>query len=704
MDPGGLEIWGGVECTVCRIGDLYFDQTVRSGHHARLDDLDRIASLGITHLRYPVLWERVALAGLERADWSWTDERLERLRELGITPIVTLLHHGSGPRDTSLLDEEFPQKLARFARAVAQRYPWLRYFTPVNEPVTTARFAAMYGWWYPHRKSEPEFFRALFQQLRGIRQAMEAIRECTPDARLIVTEDLGKTYATPHLGYQAEFENARRFLSYDLLCGALGENTAMCEHFQRLGLRVDEEFQQSCFCPPDVLGYNYYVTGERWLDERLERYPGQFWGGNERERYADVEAVRVCAEGITGPGPLLEECWQRYKRPLAITEAHLACTREEQVRWLRDIHGALRGLRENGVDVRAMTIWSLLGAFDWNSALTRQDGYYESGAFDVSTGTARETGIAIYVRSLTGRDTRDVPACEGSGWWELPSRLEFEPSSREDGASHAAAHAAHVRDRRPLMILGDSDPLGEAVQHACLLRNLEMRSAGSSVRADELAQFVKYYNAWAVLDCTGADHAWQAGESAYELIEHFEHVARGCGESGVPVAAISSPLVFAGEKSTYLESDDARPDTPGGKAYLRIEETLLRSCSDALIARCGMPFAGAAREGWHDRAVRNLLAGKPPHVSTPYMNAVHRLDLAHALLDALIDGERGIVHAGNAGETHAVEILEAALERLGGWAAVQRPASRSRKYVLSTARIRALRSKDSALKEWVAAV
>jgi dTDP-4-dehydrorhamnose reductase len=70
-------------------------------------------------------------------------------------------------------------------------------------------------------------------------------------------------------------------------------------------------------------------------------------------------------------------------------------------------------------------VWSLLGAFDWNSMLTRQDGYYESGAFDVSCDVPRETLVAQYVRSLTGVEHRIFPACNGEGWWRAPSRVEF---------------------------------------------------------------------------------------------------------------------------------------------------------------------------------------------------------------------------------------------------------------------------------------
>jgi len=115
-----LEMWGGLECTINRVGDTYFDQLERNGHVGRVDDLTRFAELGIRTIRYPIQWERIAPSGLAHADWSWADERLERLRALGITPIVGLTHHGSGPRSTSLIEPSFAEELAQFAEAVAE--------------------------------------------------------------------------------------------------------------------------------------------------------------------------------------------------------------------------------------------------------------------------------------------------------------------------------------------------------------------------------------------------------------------------------------------------------------------------------------------------------------------------------------------------------------------------------------------------------
>ena len=235
-----LEIWGGPECTLNRVGNEYSDQIVRSGHDHRLDDLQRFADLGLTAIRYPVLWERVAPWSLDCPDWSWSDQRLQRLSALGIRPIVGLLHHGSGPAYTSLLDPDFPELLARYARMVAERYPWVTDYTPVNEPLTTARFSGLYGLWYPHRRSNRDYVRALLNQIRGTALAMRAIREINPAARLIQTEDGGRSYGTWITRRQVRHENHRRWLTFDLLTGRVNERHPRRKFLIRAGATVEE--------------------------------------------------------------------------------------------------------------------------------------------------------------------------------------------------------------------------------------------------------------------------------------------------------------------------------------------------------------------------------------------------------------------------------------------------------------------------------
>ncbi len=58
---------------------------------------------------------------------------------------------------------------------------------------------------------------------------------------------------------------------------------------------------------------------------------------------------------------------------MALTEVHLNCTREEQMRWFMESWQTCKELIREQIDMRAITAWSLLGAFDWNSLLTRQE-------------------------------------------------------------------------------------------------------------------------------------------------------------------------------------------------------------------------------------------------------------------------------------------------------------------------------------------
>ena len=173
--PRKPEIWGGVECTVNRVGDVWFDQLDKSGHARRPGDIALFAGLGLRAIRYPVLWERTAPHENAPPHWGWADERLGLIRDAGIEPIVGLLHHGSGPRHTSLVDPRFPEKLAAYALAVAERYPWVDRYTPVNEPLTTARFSGLSGLWYPHGRDDRTFATTLVNQCRGVAMAMRAM-------------------------------------------------------------------------------------------------------------------------------------------------------------------------------------------------------------------------------------------------------------------------------------------------------------------------------------------------------------------------------------------------------------------------------------------------------------------------------------------------------------------------------------------------
>src|SRR3954453_7315619 len=322
MAASPLQLWGGVECTVVRIGDEFRNQLVDTGHAARMSDLDAMAELGVKAVRYPIVWETVAPEVPTELDFSWHDKRLGRLRELGIRVIGGLVHHGSGPRYASMLDPHFPTMLADYAGRVARRYPWIETWTPVNEPLTTARFSCLYGHWYPHGHDIETMFRGLANECLGTLLAMREIRKVNPEAQLVVTEDMGKTFSTERLAYQAEHENERRWLSLDLRDGRVVPGHRFHAWLLKAGVRRETLDELATGDGrPDIIGINHYLTSERFLDHRVDRFPGVEPGTNGVDIYVDLEAVRIDRlRNEVGPAKRLREVWERYRIPISYTE------------------------------------------------------------------------------------------------------------------------------------------------------------------------------------------------------------------------------------------------------------------------------------------------------------------------------------------------------------------------------------------------
>ena len=420
------DVWGGLECSYNRIEDLYIDQLQMCGHYGRIaGDIDGMAALGITAMRYPVIWERLQPRRQQTIDWDHTvTQPLESLRKHGITPIAGLVHHGSGPNHADLLTHAFASGLSTFARQVAEKFPWIEYYTPVNEPLTTARFSALYGFWYPHQNSDSAFARAMVNEMMAVVLSMQEIRKVNPAAKLVQTEDLAKSYSTPHLRYQADFENHRRWLTCDFLCGMFTREHPLWEYFVSAGITEDElKFLIDNPCPPDIIGADYYATSERYLDEALEKYPTETHGGNRFERYADVEALRVNLKDPHGISLLLRECWDRYHLPIAVTEVHLNCDYDNQIRWFATIRNSCIALISLGVDIKAVTAWSLFGSFGWNKLLTVPNGEYESGVFDIRSGVPVSTPVAEYFTRLAKDPDYVHPAELEQGWWQQNDRF-----------------------------------------------------------------------------------------------------------------------------------------------------------------------------------------------------------------------------------------------------------------------------------------
>ena len=636
-----IALWGGIECTINRVGEQFFDQLERCGHYSRSGDLEAIAALGIKTLRYPALWERVAPHGLRGIDWTECDRTMQQLRDLDVEPIIGLVHHGSGPAGTHLLDPRFVDGLAAYAAAFAERYPWVRQYTPINEPLTTARFAGLYGHWYPHRRDDRAFVAALVTQCRAIAAAMAAIREHVPNAALVQTEDAGSVRSTAAVAAQAAFENHRRWLSLDLITGRVGVQHPLWQYLCDAGAdQRDLHWLREHPTPPAILGLNYYVTSDRFLDDRLDRWPTSSWGGNGRQQYADVDAVRVPGIGLRGHSSVLLEAWRRYELPLAITEAHLGCTREEQMRWLLDAWRGAHDAAAHGAAIQAVTTWALLGSWNWNSLLRSVESTgYEPGAFDVEDGGRRQTAVGQMIAELARHDEPSHPVLAVPGWW------------RRDAAALPTSH--------PIVITGASGTLGRAFVDACAVRGIPAvalsRHDLDISNPDAVLAVVSRWQPWAIVNAAGyvrVDDAERERSACRRANAVGPAVlAAVCRRRGVQLLTFSSDLVFDGTLGRpYVESDPVGPLNVYGRTKIEAERRVLALAPATLVVRTSAFFGPSDRANFVTRVLDTLERGEIVRAAgDAIVSPTYVPDLVNRALDLLIDGAAGVWHLANAG-------------------------------------------------------
>ncbi|HEY0082997.1 MAG TPA: SDR family oxidoreductase, partial [Pyrinomonadaceae bacterium] len=343
----------------------------------------------------------------------------------------------------------------------------------------------------------------------------------------------------------------------------------------------------------------------------------------------------------------------------------------------KEVWDAARSLQADGVDLRAVTAWSLLGAFDWCSLLTRCRDRYEPGVFDVRGGTPRPTALARMLRDLATTGEHEHPALDGPGWWRRLDRLLYPPARRQAATKVRMKRGLDMRrgEARPLVINGATGTLGRAFARLCeqrglsyrLLTRAEMDIADARSVESALAEF----EPWAIVNTAGyvrVDDAEREAEKCMrENTEGAITLAEACARRGAALLTFSSDLVFDGaKKSPYVESDAVSPLNVYGRSKALAERGVLELLPSALVVRTSAFFGPWDRYNFVTGALdalaegRRFVAADDCIISPTYVP-----DLVGTSLDLLIDGERGLWHLANEGALTWAELARLAARRAG---------------------------------------
>src|SRR5207302_7748971 len=120
--------------------------------------------------------------------WSFMDDVCAAMQKLEVVPIIDLCHFGVPDWLENFQNDRLPEMLARYAGAFAERYDWIKFYTPVNEMYVTCRMSALDGAWNEQLKDDRSFVTAIRNVARSSVLMMQEICRVRPDAIFINSE------------------------------------------------------------------------------------------------------------------------------------------------------------------------------------------------------------------------------------------------------------------------------------------------------------------------------------------------------------------------------------------------------------------------------------------------------------------------------------------------------------------------------------
>jgi beta-glucosidase len=364
------------------------------------EDLKLAQACGLDLMRYSAPWHSI-----EREkgvyDWRWLDKALNCMRRFGIAPIIDPLHHTSFPEwlEGGFANPDFSRLYLKFCTALAERYPWIRHWTVVNEPFVTTWFCGHEGKWYPYRKGAENFVPMILNVVEAINSVSRMLVEKLPEVSLIHVDAAEKHRAVDEVSQpHTDFHNEIRFLVPDLILGKVDENHALYDYLQRNG--ASEKRLANLRENPariDVLGLDYYSHCElEWCAEGRV-YPNQ------------------TPEGLL---PTALEYAKRYRLPLMLTETNIRGFVEDRISWLKfmveQCEQIEREIARLELSFEGFCWYPFIDSTDWCSLVTQANGNIDpQGIYYLDCNHKRVASelSEIFARLARGEITsKEIPA------------------------------------------------------------------------------------------------------------------------------------------------------------------------------------------------------------------------------------------------------------------------------------------------------
>lgn len=350
---GDLENWDEVKVEA-KSADNYVSGKAVNHYGLYQEDITLARKMNMNAWRFSIEWSRI-----QPEEGAWNAEAVQHykqymaeLQRQGLEPVLTLFHFtlpiwfaekgGFTKRGNVRYFVDF------CSRILDELGGSVRYVITINEPEVYATESYARGHWPPQATN----WRLAWKVMRTLAYAHNK------------TADM--IHAKNRRYRVAVAKNSNYFYAGD--DAALSEySTSIMQYFQ------DDYFLKKVIKRSDFIGVNYYFS-DRVYGYRVH---------NPDQRLSDLgwdlhpEHVRYA----------LERLWERYKKPLLITENGVADSGDEHRQWwLMQTIMAMRSAMDNGVELIGYFHWSLLDNFEWDKGF-----WPKFGLFAVDRATMKRT-------------------------------------------------------------------------------------------------------------------------------------------------------------------------------------------------------------------------------------------------------------------------------------------------------------------------
>lgn len=317
-------------------------------------DLGLARESGATAIRYGIPWYRIE-PGPGRFAWAWLDGVVDRLEELGFETVLDLMHYGTPLwLDNQFLNHDYVRRVAEYAGRVADRYRGrIPAYTPLNEPLVNITFCGESGVWPPHLTGDDGYVQLLRAIVRGIVETQRAVGDATIVHVEAVTGFIGAIEGHEN---RISFLEQRALLVEDLLFGRVDDDHPLAGYLREHGFGDDDfAWFADNTAQPDVMGVNYYP----------HLSTAEIVAGEDIGVMRPVTPQAKQTGGLDGLDRVLRLFWERYGKPVFLTETSMVGSVDARIGWLDESLALLHSLRDEGVNVVGYTWWPLFHFVDW---------------------------------------------------------------------------------------------------------------------------------------------------------------------------------------------------------------------------------------------------------------------------------------------------------------------------------------------------